>query len=297
MTLGLIDRWFRRALLGLRREASLHAGAAASLAAAFVLLGLFGLVFCNVARSVDAWSGDVQLTAYLQDGSTAEEAAAAAAFATKLPGVAAARVVTAEEARARLSAPGGPGASAFAELPVELYPVTVEIVLSREARTGDRPARVAERMRSLPAVDEVDSVPELAARLESVVGLARIAGIVVGLVVLLGGLSIVSSTLLVSLQRRRDEVELLRLCGATDGFLRIPLLIEGALQSLAGASTALALLGGLYLAVRGAAAPVLATLGIEPTFLPLPIVAGALLGAVLLGAAGSEISFRRAVRV
>lgn len=297
MRLGMIDRWFRRALLGLRREAGLHAGAAASLAAAFVLLGLVALLFWNVARSVDAWSGDVQLTAYLRDGSSSEDAARVADFAKKLPGVEAANVVTAEDARARLAAPGSPGAAAFAELPVELYPVTVEIVLAQTARAGARPLRVAERLRTLPGVDEVDSVPELAARLESVVDLTRVAGIVVALVVLLGGLSIVSSTLLVSLQRRREEVELLRLCGATDGFLRMPLLIEGALQSLAGACVALGLLGGLYYAVRGAATDVLATLGISPSFLPLPAVLGGLLAAMLLGAAGSEISFRRAVRV
>jgi cell division transport system permease protein len=297
MRLGLVDRWFRRAFLGLRREAALHVGAAASLAAAFVLLGLVALLFWNLARSVDAWSGDVQLTAYLRDGASAEEAAYVTAFAGKLRGVTAARVVSAEEARARLASPGSPGARAFAELPAELYPVTVEVVLAPEARAGARPMNIAERLRALPFVDEVDSVPELAARLENVLAFARLAGIVVAVVVLLGGLSIVSSTLLVSLQRRREEVELLRLCGATDGFLRIPLLIEGALQALAGACLALALLGGTYLAVRGVAADVLATLGIQPSFLPLPALAAALAAAALLGAAGSEISFRRAVRV
>ena len=297
MRFGLIDRWFRRALVGFRREALLHAGAAASLAAAFVLLGLVALLFWNVARGVDAWSGDVQLTVYLRDGATTEDAGSVAAFASKLPGVRAASTVSAEQARARLSSPGSPGASAFAALPADLYPVTVEIVLLPEARVGARPVRIAERLRAVPGVDDVDSVPELAARLESVVELSRIAGIVVGIVVLLGVLSIVSSTLIVSLQRRRDEVELLRLCGATDGFLRIPLLIEGALQATVGALLALALLAGLYVAVREAATPVLATLGIEPAFLPLPLVAAAIGVAALVGALGSEISFRRAVRV
>lgn len=297
MRFGLVDRWFRRALVGMRREAMLHVGAAASLAAGFVLLGLFALLFWNVARGVDAWSGDVQLTAYLRDGATETEATDLAAFARKIPGVRSAVVVSAARARDRMASPGSPGASAFAALPVDLYPLSVEIVLEPAARIGARPSRIAERLRSAPGVDDVDSVPELAARLESVVGLARIAGIVVGLVVLLGVLSIVSSTLLVSLQRRRDEIELLRLCGATDGFLRVPLLIEGALQATAGATIAVALLSALYLAVRGAAAPVLASLGIEPAFLPLSVVAGAIAAAALLGAVGSQISFRRAVRV
>ena len=297
MRFGLVDRWFRRALVGMRREAVLHVGAAASLAAAFVLLGLFALLFWNVARGVDAWSSDVQLTAYLHDGATDAEAATLAGYAQKITGVQSARVVSAEQARARMAAPGSPGASAFGALPADLYPVTVEIVLTQTARAGARPLRIAERLRNAPGVDDVDSVPELAARLENVVDLARVAGIVVGLVVLLGVLSIVSSTLLVSLQRRRDEVELLRLCGATDGFLRVPLLIEGALQATAGAIAAVGLLAALYFAVRGAATPVLATIGIEPSFLPLSMIAGAIAGAALLGAVGSQISFRRAVRV
>ncbi|MBI2897925.1 MAG: hypothetical protein HYY06_30480 [Deltaproteobacteria bacterium] len=297
MTLGLLDRYLRRAALGLKREARLHIGAAASLASAFVLVGIFGLVSYNLGRSVEAWGMDLELTAYLRDGATPEETTASFRFARGLGGVAQARLVTAEEAQRRLASPGGPGASAFAGLPSELFPASIELKLQPGAQVAERAERVAERMKALPAIEDVDSVAAEARRLDGVMRLSGVAGLAIAIVVLLGALSIVSSTLLVTQHRRRDEIELLRLCGATDGFLRVPLLLEGAVQSLGGAILALAILLGVYLVLEGPAGGALGALGIVPRFLPAWMVGLALVGAALLGALGSQISFRRSIRV
>lgn len=297
MTLGLLDRTLRRAALGIGREARLHVGAAASLACAFSLVGLFALVSFNLDRSVAAWGTDLELTAYLAGGATPNEASAVLRFAGRLPGVAEARLIPADEAQRRLASPGSPGASAFAGLPLDLFPTSIELELAPGARAADRAARIAERLKALPAVEEVDSVAEEARRLDGVTRLSGAAGLAISIVVLLGALSIVSSTLLVTQHRRRDEIELLRLCGATDGFLRVPLLVEGAIQSLGGAIIALAILLAIYLGLEGAAAEALAALGIVPRFLPLWMVGSGLVGAALLGAAGSQVSFRKSVRV
>jgi predicted lysophospholipase L1 biosynthesis ABC-type transport system permease subunit len=63
--------------------------------------------------------------------------------------------------------------------------------------------------------------------------------------------SVIGSTMRLLLHRRRSEVEVLKLVGATDGFVRRPFVVEGAAQGAAGAGAALLLLGGLFLIVRG----------------------------------------------
>jgi cell division transport system permease protein len=107
------------------------------------------------------------------------------------------------------------------------------------------------------------------------------------LVVLAAVLAVVGSTMRLALQRRRTEVEVLKLVGATDGFVRNPFVVEGSAQGALGATGAIGLLAVLFLLVRGRLDSELAALvGVEPTFLPWQVgVAMVLLGAVLGGVA------------
>ena len=101
-----------------------------------------------------------------------------------------------------------------------------------------------------------------------------------------------------ALQRRRTEVEVLRLVGATDAFVKGPFLVEGSAQGAMGAVGALLLLGVLFLVVRGRLDTELAALiGVEPTFLPWHIaVAMVVLGAAL-GATAAAMGLRKLVAV
>jgi cell division transport system permease protein len=101
-----------------------------------------------------------------------------------------------------------------------------------------------------------------------------------------------------ALQRRKTEVEVLKLVGATDGFVKKPYIIEGSLQGALGAAGALALLAVLFLVVRGRLDGELAALiGVEPTFLPWPVAAGMVALGAVLGAAAALASLRKLVAV
>jgi cell division transport system permease protein len=100
------------------------------------------------------------------------------------------------------------------------------------------------------------------------------------------------------LHRRRAEVEVLKLVGATDAFVRRPFVVEGATQGAAGAVAALVLLGVLFLVVRGRFDSELAALfGVTPTFLPWPVALGMIALGGALGALTAIVSLRRMVRI
>ena len=123
-------------------------------------------------------------------------------------------------------------------------------------------------------------------RLSSLLGGGVTASACLAAIVLCAVVSVIGSTMRLLLHRRRSEVEVLKLVGATDAFVRRPFVIEGATQGAAGAAAALVLLGALFLIVRGRFDQELSgLLGVTPSFLPwhaaLGMVAlGAVLGAV-----------------
>jgi cell division transport system permease protein len=105
---------------------------------------------------------------------------------------------------------------------------------------------------------------------------------------------VVGNTIRLAVAGRRAEIEVLKLCGATDGFVRGPFVLEGTVQGLLAAVLAIGLLGVAFLFFRGSVDSTLAALaGIETVFLSPLIVIAIVLGGGLAGAAGSAWSLRR----
>jgi cell division transport system permease protein len=125
-----------------------------------------------------------------------------------------------------------------------------------------------------------------------------VASLILALVVLAAVVSVVGSTVRLALQRRRIEVDVLRLVGASEQYVRRPFVVEGCVLGAVGAASAVALLGIMYLVVRTQVADVVTMmLGVQPTFLPWYAVAGLVVLGALLGAASSHLSLRRMVTV
>jgi cell division transport system permease protein len=111
-------------------------------------------------------------------------------------------------------------------------------------------------------------------------------------------LAIIGNTIRLAVTSRKREIEVLKLCGATDGYVRTPFVLEGALQAGSAALVALLLLLVAYLSVRGSIEATLsAVTGVRMEFLPVSILAGVVLCAAAVGALGSALSLRRYLRV
>jgi cell division transport system permease protein len=150
----------------------------------------------------------------------------------------------------------------------------------------------------LPAVDDVETYQSWTERLARLVRGGVAASGLLTVVVLFAVLAVVGSTMRMALQRRKTEVEVLKLVGATDGFVKKPYIIEGSLQGALGAAGALALLAVLFLLVRGRLDGELAALvGVEPTFLPWPVAVGMVALGAVLGGAAALASLRKLVAV
>lgn len=280
-----------RAWRGGRNDWRLHVLSVFSVAVAFVCLASALLVVVNVDAVRERWARTGRASVYLKAGATAEQTAALEKALRATDGVTAVRPVSAEEARRELAAPSQD--ALLGMLPVEAFPASLEVVLRDEASVS-RLEKLSAQLTQLPAVESVETYQAWSERLGTLLAGGTTAAGILGLVVFAAVVSVVSSTIRLSLQRRRVEVEVLKLVGATDSYVRRPFVLEGAAQGATGALLALALLGMLYAIVESRFDSHLATLvGTGPSFLPWHVALGMVLLGAALGAAAAYASIRK----
>jgi cell division transport system permease protein len=278
------------------REWRLHALSVFSLAVAFVCLGAALLVVTNLRAAEIRWEHAGRASVYLKDGASQEDVDALRAALIRVPWVNAAHYVSSGEARAQFGRDVD-GRGELTSLPVEAFPASIEIDVSPEMPAADLADMVA-KVKELRSVDDVETYQSWTERLARLVRGGVAAAALLALVVFAAVLAVVGSTMRLVLQRRSIEVQVLKLVGATDGFVRKPLVLEGSLQGALGATAAIALLALLFFMVRGRLDSELAALvGVDPAFLPWQVTIGMVFLGAALGGAAALASVRKLVAV
>jgi cell division transport system permease protein len=278
------------------REWRLHALSVFSLAVAFVCLGASLLVVTNLRAAEQRWAHAGRASVYLKDASGQEEVDALRAALGRVPGVTAVHYVSSGDARNAFGRELD-SRDELAGLPVEAFPASIEVDVAQDMPDAELTDLVA-KMKQLPAVDDVETYQSWTLRLAKLVRGGVMASGLLALVVLAAVLAVVGSTMRLVLQRRRMEVEVLKLVGATDAFVKKPFIVEGSVQGGLGAVGAIALLGVLFALVRGRLDAELAALvGFQPSFLPWQVALGMVALGSALGALAAFASLRKLVSV
>lgn len=293
-----MNRMLQRTLRGITEHLYLTAVGSGVIAAALLLLGSFGLIIRNLDGIVSAWNQDAHVSAYFRMNTPPEvQIAAQQAVATR-PEVISATHVTEEEATAWIRAQMPDLVPILDDLGTKVLPASLEITLRPERVTpADLEAFTASLMDS-GSFEMVDYGRDWVGRLDTFLSLVRGMGVVLGGLTAFGTLFLVANTVHLAIYARRDELAIMRLVGATDGYIVGPFALEGAIQGLIGAAVAVAALyvlhGALYMRVGGLL-PV--AMGQEELhFLPIPVVVLLLLAGPLGGASVNTLATIRFLR-
>jgi cell division transport system permease protein len=272
-----------RAWRGGKSELRLHILSIFSVSVAFVCMAAALLVVENVRSIRDAWARSGRASVYLRADATRTAAAEIEQALRATPKVKSVRYVGSEDARREMLE--GRIDPILSQIPSEAFPSSIEVALEDDtAANGVR--ALADTLAALPAVESVETYQSWTERLGSLLRAGVAASGLLAAVVLAAVVSVVASTIRLTLQRRRIEVEVLKLVGATDDYVRRPFIIEGAVQGAVGSVLAICLVGALFLIVRSRFDVEFSLLiGLKPQFLPwyaaLSMVAtGAALGAL-----------------
>lgn len=284
-----------KALDNLRRGWRTSLLTVGTMTAALTVVGLYAMLLHNFDALAQRLGRVGGVTLYLADELEPEAWQASARLLAAYPAVAAARVVTPDDALRRFMALGQEARAMVQGLDARLFPPALELELREPAGDAGALARLERWLRSVPGVVAVDYGHEEHEQLGLVLQALRWLGLVGGLLVGLAVVVVVSNTIKLLVYARRDELEVLQLVGATAGFVRAPFLIEGLLWGLVGGALAALALLALQL---GLAAPLSAALapfvwGFSVTFFAPPVAALVIGAGCLLGLAGSALAVGR----
>lgn len=287
----------RRARRGMLREWRLHALSVFSLAVAFVCLGAALLLLTNLRSVEERWARAGRASVYLKDSATPEEVEAFKQALGMVPGITAVRYVSSGQAKQDFGQKEAGAKGELAGLPVETFPASIEVEVRSDVTDAEL-ADMVSKIRMLPSVDDVETYQAWTERLGRLVRGGVAASALLAFVVLAAVLAVVGSTIRLALQRRRTEVEVMKLVGATDHFVKGPFVVEGTVQGALGAAGALALLLILFTVVRMRLdGEFVSLIGVEPAFLPWPVAVGMVGLGALLGAFAAVMSLRKLVAV
>ncbi|MGH7619918.1 MAG: cell division protein FtsX [Gemmatimonadaceae bacterium] len=276
----------REALTAFRRAPLLSALSITTIAFSLFAFGLFGLVALNIKNALQKVEERVEVRGFITDGTPDEKIAAASDEISKYPEVLSVEVVTQAQALERARLELGEFKDVFES---EMLPASLDIKLKPGSRDPATLRKVVDKVKAFEFVDDVRYGEEWITQLYRLRNIAGVAGIALGLAFAAVAVIIIGATIRMAVLSRSREISIMRLVGATDGFIRRPFLIEGSITGILGGILALVL---TYLAMR-----VLSQyLHFETAFFDRRIgTLGILFGAVM-GLLGSAVSVGRHLR-
>jgi len=286
------------ALRDLRRAGRVAVAAILLITLSLAALGGFWLVSTNVGEAAAHWRDRVRIIVYLKGEPAATETDALVDRVQAMPGVAAVRYVSKGEALGTLKQVLGKDASVAEQLPMNPLPASLEVTLTAEGATPEGARGLIARLSGLSEADEVGGGVDWIDRLAHGQRLLEVIGLGVGAVLALAAILTVTTATTLVLHLRRQELEVMRLVGAPELVVRLPMLLQGMLQGLLGAVMAIWVLIAVYALAGPHLEPLVSqTLGLEHlSFLRLHTVVGLMLAGTMLGGFGGWLARGRTER-
>jgi cell division transport system permease protein len=227
---------------GLRRNPGLSLLAILSIGVSLYVLGLFLLLAYNLNLFVGALGRDMQVQIYLAEGADDAQIAALRAELASDPAVQAVVFVTREQARERFRRTFPSLRDLSERIGGNPFPASFELILRDGYRDPEAIERLAASYRKAGGVEEVRYDLGWIRRLGGLVKLVRGGGIGLGGLLALAVMVTVGATVRLTVLARREEIEIMKLVGATAVYIRGPFLLAAAAQGLAGGALAILLL-------------------------------------------------------
>ena len=260
-----------------------------------LIMGSFSLVAVNAEYNFSDLEAENQFTAYIDETIPQDQARALQSEIEAIDNVSRAEFVTKEEAQAEFEA-DYEGNPLFEGLPSDVYRDRFHIYLDDISKLVETEAKVNQ----VEGVAWTKSAPEIAEGFTVIRNIAGAVAVILVVILLAVSLFIIANTIKLATFNRREEIAIMKMCGATNAFVRWPFVFEGLILGLVGAVAAFFLEWGIYVLVGNAISTsdtieLIKILPFQP--MALPVLGVFALTGFVIGAGGSILAIRKFLQV
>jgi cell division transport system permease protein len=285
--------FFRQAFTSILNNRVFHAIGLSTMVVSLLIFGTFLILFVNLNAWLGGWGQSLTMSVYLKDGTSETKNDEIASLIRKLQGAEIKRFISKEGALRDLRKALGSHAGLLEGMSVNPLPASFEVIFKDGDGQETDPLKIKNELESIEGVDEVQYSEEWLKRFKGLMNMVRLVGFIIGGLLCMGILFIVTNTIKLTIYSRRGEIEILKLVGATDWFVKAPFLLEGMIQGILSGIVALLVLFSGYLLLSAKKMHFLGLAVLDFVFLPNEYVFSILFISVALGLIGSFIAVGR----
>lgn len=287
----------RRAIADFINYRFLHGVCAITIALSVFIVSAFSLFFINAGGLMKTWQQGIRIIVYLDGNVDATQRTKLIDTVRSLDGVKSVSYVSSADAFSWLKNQIGQQSTLLDGLTENPLPDSLDVRLGEAYLNIKNIESLAGRIRSLTGVDDVEYAQKWLQRFSGVYSLFKITGTALVSLIFLAIIFIVANTIRLILYSRNEEIEITRIIGADDAFIKHPLYIEGALLGLVGGILGLSMLSIVF----AVSMPSLKPSGVLPffqiRFIPPGMMVGIVLSSMIVGWLGCFFSIRRFLKV
>ncbi len=292
---GRVRYFWGLALTNIRQNFFVNLVTIGTITLALLIVSLFLLVYVNLENAAENWSEKVQVTVYFDKELAPQEQTDLKNRIQDIQGTAKVYWVSRDDALKRFKGRLKGQETLLEGVRAEVLPASFEITLKKNNRNTLAVDTYIGKLKGIPGIGEIQYGEEWVRRFNTFLSFMRIVGGLLGVFLVLAVVFIVSNTIQLTVYARRDELEIMSLVGATRLFIKMPYLLEGLIQGIAGGILAILLLLSVHFLFLHNAGNFLTfnpvTSGLA--FLPPEYIAGIITSGALLGFLGSLAALRR----
>ena len=250
-----MNRWlqsfpyfFREALLDMRENRAVAALTIVTTTISLIFFGVLWIVQVNVSDLIGDWRERFQVEVFLKNEISSAEKEAIRSAVLRYEAVERVAERTSDDALRKFREQLGSNAGVLDGLGEAFLPSSYLVILRPGWRTMVNIESLMAQVRVMPGVERLRNDLAWLRRLEGAIHLIRLAVWTISALLGLGVLFIIANTIRLTLFARRDDIAIMHLVGATDGFIRTPYVTEGVLCGALGGAMAYAVLLMVYYA-------------------------------------------------
>lgn len=285
-------------LRGMRSNLYLNLVTIITIAFAFFILNIFLIIYNNVNSAIGEWKGKLRIIAYLKNDVKVNDITSIEQRIKSSPDIKSVKYFSKQEALNQFKQELKGQADILNGVAPDILPAYFMVTVKDSVLNHNALDRVANEIKTIKGINDVQYGAQIAQKVSGILIFVKMLGIGIGGFMLFAIFIIISNTIRISIFSRKDEIEIMKLVGATNLFIEIPFVLEGIIQVLIGASFSILLLYIIFKLFLYKLHSNLSSLLINMniSFLPIRTIIILLVCSAILGIVGAILSTDKFIR-